>query len=150
MSGYFKQGVFKPKNPKKYKGAHPIIFRSGPELRLMKFADENDRVIYWQSESVPIPYVKPIDGRVHRYYIDFTFFFQRKDGEIDRYLIEYKPFKQTLLPVRGKKTEKTFLTEQVTYATNQAKWRAASQFAKSQGMKFIVLTEKDLNNPIRG
>jgi|TARA_R110000822_G_scaffold285247_1_gene406603 hypothetical protein len=148
MANYYKQGVFNPKNPKKYKGVSPIIYRSGPEFRLMKFADNSDKIIYWQSESVPVPYIKPTDGRVHRYYIDFTFYFKEKDGTISKFLIEYKPWKQTQLPVRGRKSEKTWVTEQYNYVVNQAKWKAARQFAKSVGMKFIVLTEKNLDNPM--
>jgi hypothetical protein len=148
MTTYYKQGVFTPKHPEKYKGTYPIFYRSSPEFLLMKFADANSKILYWQSESVPIPYIKPTDGKIHRYFIDFTFYLQEKDGTLSKYLIEYKPFKQTLLPVKGKKRDRTFLTEQMNYVINQAKWKAAREFANYHGMKFLVVTEKDLGNPV--
>lgn len=37
------------------------------------------------------------------------------------------------------------MEEQCTYAVNQAKWKAARQYAKQRGWKFIVLTEDELN-----
>jgi hypothetical protein len=144
MSSYYSKGIYTPKHPEKYKGRHPIVYRSAPEKRLMLFADNNSNIIYWQSESVPIPYIKPTDGKLHRYYIDFTFFLKEKDGSISKYLIEYKPFKQTQLPIKGKKSDRSFLIEQLDYAVNQAKWKAGREFARSNGMKFVVLTEKDL------
>lgn len=142
---YYKQGTFIVKNPNKYKGQYPIIYRSSAEFSLMKFADTNSHVLYWQSESVPIPYIKPTDGKIHRYYIDFTFYIKANDGTISKYLIEYKPFKQTQLPIKGKKTDRTFLTETMNYAINMQKWKAAREFARANGMKFVVFTEKDLD-----
>jgi len=149
MSTYYCQGVFIPKHPEKYKGTQPIVYRSNPERRLMIFADNSSRIAYWQSESVPIPYIKPTDGKIHRYYIDFTFYFQENDGKLSKYLIEYKPFNQTQLPVKTpRKRDRTFLMEQMNYAVNQAKWKAAREFAQANGMKFLVITEKELGQPL--
>ena len=33
----------------------------------------------------------------------------------------------------------------MTYIVNKAKWNSASNFAKSKGLKFVILTEKQLN-----
>ncbi len=70
-STYFTQGIYTPINPTKYKGTIPVIYRSRPELRLMAFFDKNPKIVEWTSESVVIPYIKPTDGKIHRYYVDF-------------------------------------------------------------------------------
>lgn len=144
MTTYFTQGKYTPRNTQKYKGTFPLVYRSRPELQLMRFFDENSKIIEWTSESVVIPYIKPVDGKIHRYYVDFSCILKEANGNICRYLIEYKPYKQTLQPVKGKKSERTFLTEQINYSTNMSKWKSAREYANSQKMKFIILTEKDL------
>jgi hypothetical protein len=65
-----------------------------------------------------------------------------------RYIIEIKPAKQCVEPRKkpGKVT-KTFIREATTYAINQAKWNAASEYAKDNGIEFKVLTEVDLGIP---
>lgn len=146
MSNYYCQGIFKPKNPQKYKGTQPIVYRSRPELLIMTWFDIKDNIIEWTSESIIIPYVKPTDGKVHRYFIDFSCKLKTPTG-INKYIIEYKPSKQTQLPVKGsRKSDRTFLIEQATYAINKAKWKAAEEYARFKGMKFIILTEKELGN----
>ena len=37
-----------------------------------------------------------------------------------------------------------FIEEVFNYGTNQAKWKAAKEYCEDRGMKFLVLTEKDL------
>ena len=64
-----------------------------------------------------------------------------------KYLVEIKPFTQTQRPVmRGRKKQSTLLHEQVTYDINQAKWKAAKQWAEDHGYNFLILTEKELFN----
>ena len=68
----FYQGRFKPDNPQKYKGdASNIIYRSGWELKLMRYLDKHPHVTRWNSEEIIIPYRSPIDGKMHRYFPDF-------------------------------------------------------------------------------
>jgi len=141
---YYVQGIYTPRNSPKYKGTIPIFYRSRNELQLMRFFDENSKIIEWTSESVVIPYIKPVDGKIHRYYVDFSCVLKDGDGKIHKYLIEYKPFKQTVQPSKGKKSERTFLTEQLNFSTNSSKWSAAKQYCEKQKMKFLILTEKDL------
>jgi hypothetical protein len=50
-----------------------------------------------------------------------------------------------MMPERGRKQKKTFITEATTYVINQAKWEAAKKYADKRGWKFTILTEKDLN-----
>ena len=68
----FYQGRFKPDNPQKYKGdSSNIIYRSGWELRLMRYLDKHPHVTRWNSEEIIVPYRSPIDGKMHRYFPDF-------------------------------------------------------------------------------
>ena len=66
--------------------------------------------------------------------------------KIIKYLVEIKPYKQTVPPVVSKrKKQSTILYEQRTFAVNQCKWAAAEKYAKKRNMKFIILTENELN-----
>ena len=142
----YKQGVFNPNHKDKYKGRFPICYRSGLELKYMRWLDSNSSIISWGSESVIIPYIKPIDGKLHRYYLDFNFTIRDKQGVFHKFLIEVKPVRQCSPPKPGKKARKTILTEQITWATNQAKWNAAKQWAQTHGYKFTIVTEMDIKN----
>jgi hypothetical protein len=138
------KGRFKPKNPKKYNGsAENIIYRSSWELRVMKYLDESASIIWWASEELAIPYLSPVDQKMHRYFPDFIVKVREKSGLVMTYILEVKPENQTKRPVQKRKTQK-FLQEAATYAINQEKWRAADIFCQEHGWKFKVVTEKDL------
>lgn len=138
------KGWFVPKNPHKYKGnPDNIVYRSTWELRVMKYLDENQAVIWWASEELPIPYVSPVDRKVHRYFPDFIVRTKRKDGSEQTSILEVKPYKQTLPPTQKRKT-KNYLAEMVTYAVNQEKWKAADLFCKEHGWQFQIITENEL------
>jgi hypothetical protein len=140
------QGIFKPKNSEKYKGTHPIIYRSSLELKAMRWMDNNPNIFNWTSETIIIPYVSPADNKIHRYFIDLSCSLKNKDGNIQKILIEVKPEKQTRLPVESnKKQKKTILYERYNYAINCAKWESAKKWAKNKGYIFLILTEKHLN-----
>ena len=141
------QGVFTAHYKEKYRGKFPIVYRSSLELKVMRWFDNNPNVVTWGSESVVIPYQSPLDGRVHRYFVDFVAALKEKDGNIKKLLIEIKPYKQTVRPeaTRNKKP-KTMIYEQTEWAKNQAKWSAAEQWSKSKGYQFVILTEKHINN----
>lgn len=140
------KGKFTPKNPNKYKGnVQNIIWRSTWELRLLKWLDENSSVIEYASEEIIVPYTSPVDGKIHRYYIDFYVKVKTRTNEIKVYLIEVKPYIQTLPPKKKRNTKK-YLQEINTYAVNLAKWEAAKKFAKNNNVEFLVLTEKTLFN----
>lgn len=140
----YKQGIYQPINKEKYVGDKLPIYRSGYEMKLCVWLDKTPTVKKWSSESVVIPYVSPLDGRIHRYFVDFVVFIQEGD-KLVKYLVEVKPKKETLLPVvNKKKKQSTIIYETATYAKNQAKWSAAKQWAANKGMKFIILTEQEL------
>jgi len=59
-------------------------------------------------------------------------------------VVEVKPKKQTQPPVQGKRVTKSFIYETKTYAVNQAKWKAASEFCLDNGVEFKIITEDEL------
>lgn len=149
--GGFVRGKFTPKNPAKYRGnLRNIVFRSSWELRLFNYLDTNSSVLEWNSEEVVIPYRSPLDGEMHRYFVDAYAKFQTKSGSIERYLIEVKPHKETINPaINRKRKSKYSRLEEDTYKKNSAKWSAAEAVAERYGMKFIILTEYELYNKKR-
>jgi hypothetical protein len=143
----YTQGIFTIKNKEKYKGKLPCIYRSSLELKVMRWFDNNPNVVTWGSESVIIPYMSPIDGRMHRYFVDFVAALKESNGNIKKLLIEIKPYKQTIKPEATKnKKVKTMIYEQTQYVVNQAKWQAVQAWGKSKGYDFLILTEKNINN----
>ena len=137
MSTY--KGYFKPKNPQKYKGDYKnIIYRSLWERKVMLWLDRNPNVIHWSSEEIVVPYKSPVDGRFHRYFVDFYAQVRTSSGQIKSYLLEIKPAKQAKEPVQKKRITKQYINEVVTYAVNQAKWKAATAWANANNIKFKI------------
>ena len=139
----FKQGSFKPKNPSKYVGKGTPVYRSSWELKFFRWCDDNTNVVEWCSESLIVPYISPIDNKVHRYYTDGVIAIKEPQG-IKKYIIEIKPKSQTKAPVKGRKRHSTMVYETARYAQNMAKWDAARKYATKHGYEFIILTEDHL------
>lgn len=141
------QGFFKPINPQKYRGnVKNIVYRSSYELKFMSWLDRHPSVLEWASEEFCIPYMSPLDNRLHRYFPDFIFRQKNKDGKDETIVVEIKPHVQTLEPKRTeKKSKRTFINEVKTYGVNKKKWEAAQQLCNEKGWKFMILTEKELN-----
>ena len=136
---------YKPVNPKKYQGnPNNIICRSSWERKFCQWADKKESVISWASEEINIPYVSPKDNRVHKYYPDYLIKVKEKNDMIKTYVVEVKPHKQTMPPKPRSRKTKSYLTECVTYAVNQAKWKAAKEFCEDHRIEFKVVTEKEL------
>jgi len=140
------QGIYTPINKEKYKGTNNPVYRSSLERNFFLFFDKSPNVTAWVSEGIVVPYYSGIDNKVHKYYVDLIAAIKQPDGVVQKYLIELKPSSQTQPPVHsdGKKRS-TVLYEQLMWHKNQAKWKAASEYAAKKGMKFVVLTEKYLN-----
>ncbi len=139
-------GKYRPVNHRKYKGdPRAVFYRSLWELKFMKWCDNHDHILEWGSEEIVVPYRSPLDGRVHRYFVDFYAKVRNKSGTAKKYLIEVKPKKQTVEPKLPKRKTKRYLTEVTTYITNQAKWEAAREWCADHGLEFIILTEDHLN-----
>jgi hypothetical protein len=140
----FKQGIFKPRNPDKYTGSHPILYRSSYELQTMRWLDSNNNVLSWGSESVVIPYQNPLTGKVSRYFVDLNFTAKTNTGELKKYLIEVKPSAQLSPPPPQKKFTKSLIRRRSEYIKNRAKWQAAEQWCAKKGYQFMFITEKNL------
>lgn len=139
------KGVFKPKDPRKYRGDPTnIIYRSLWELRVMRYLDAHPDVLNWASEEIVIPYMSPLDGRIHRYFPDFYVKKRGRDGLVEVMLIEVKPYAQSVEPIVESKATRRYVKKVATYAVNQAKWKAAKEYCDDRNWKFLVLTEKEL------
>lgn len=139
------KGRFTPKNTSKYRGDYRnIIYRSSWELKFMKYCDLNNNILEWGSEEIAIPYRSPLDGKVHRYFVDFYIKVRDINGEIQKYLVEIKPKKQTKEPKKQKRITKSYLYEVNEYVKNQAKWAAAEEFCEDHSMHFKIITEDEL------
>lgn len=151
-----KRGWYKLLNPLKFikpqdrymksfnESSGEIEFKSSLELKAMKYCDYNKFITKWSVEPFHIKYLKPCDGKYHRYYIDFFIEFNSKD----KFLVEIKSYSETIPPkIPSRKTEKAMINYKKaleTFQTNTAKWEAAKEFCKERGMKFLILTENEL------
>lgn len=137
----FHKRKFTPVFPEKYAGdTTNIVMRSSWETRFASWCDKNPSIVKWNSEETIIPYRCPTDNRIHRYFVDFKI--TTNAGKT--YLVEVKPSAQTQPPVfPGKRTQR-YLMESLTFIKNQAKWKAAEEYAKDRGWEFKIITEHDL------
>jgi hypothetical protein len=138
-------GTFKPKNPSKYRGNPTnIIYRSLWECKFMSYLDSHPQILEWASEEFSIPYLSPIDNRVHRYFPDFWLKKKSADGLVEVVVVEIKPKKQTQPPKTKTKATRTYINEVKTWGINSAKWKFATKFCEDRKWKFQILTEYDL------
>ena len=135
----FARGKFSMKRPEKYVGNKMPTYRSSWEWSFMNFCDNNDSVVKWASEAIQIPYVDPLTERHTVYVPDFFIQYIDKHGRMQLELIEIKPASQTVLERVGKSAH-----NQSQFIKNQAKWAAAGNWCKQQGLKFRILNENDI------
>ncbi len=139
------KGRFVPANPQKYVGnVQNVVFRSAWERRMMRWLDTNNAVLRWSSEELAIPFVNPVlvdpfgRPKVSRYFPDFLVIYQDRTGAVHKEIIEVKPLRETKLVPGMSNLDKQ------TYAINQVKWRAASEYAQRNGATFRIITENSL------
>lgn len=145
MRGKYKQDWYIPRYPEKYIGdCTKIRYMSSYEYNVHVYFDNNPNIIRWGSEEIAIPYVHPIDHKIHKYYPDYYIEYINTKGEIVKEIIEVKPHKQVVPPTTRGKSKKTQLTEAVTYAINQAKWTYAKAFCDKHGIKFRIISESQI------
>jgi len=135
----FASGKYQLQNPEKYVGKKSPTYRSSWELAFMRFCDTHGSVQKWASESIAIPYRCPITARQTVYIPDFFLQYLDKNSQIHTELIEVKPQNQTLREKVGKSKH-----NQIEYARNVAKWRAAQTWCQAQGIKFRVINENEI------
>ncbi len=133
------KGRFVPKNPEKYVGGHDPIYRSSWEHTFMLFCDNNPAVEQWASEAVKIPYRDPLTGKNTVYVPDFLIVYTDKNLKRHAELIEIKPNNQAIREAVGKNPH-----NQAQYIKNPAKWEAAQAWCKGRGIKFRVVSERDI------
>ncbi len=157
-NGKFKQNYYVCKNPNKYIGdVRTIIYRSSWEHKFMIWCDIGTTVYRWSNESVVVPYISPVDNKLHNYHVDFYIEIKDSKDNTHRFLVEIKPKSQYhddnkpkfdamnhKTKRRSKKKYETFLNETKTYYINKAKFSAAQKYAEQRGMKFKVIDETDL------
>ena len=137
-----KHSLYEPLYPEKYIGKQ-IICRSKWEFDFCNWCDNNSGILQWSSEPFAIPYFDVVRRKKRRYYPDFLIKVKGKDGKLNTYIIEIKPYKEVALPKR-RGTNKTKMYETITYATNVSKWKAADNWCKKKGWIFKIITEKEL------
>ena len=135
----YAQGIFTPKNPDKYAGKGSIKYRSSWELRFMNFLDTHPSVKQWASEAISIKYENPVAKKVKSYVPDFFIVYEDSSGNRRGELVEIKPYKETTLEAAGRSVK-----NQIQAVVNQAKWAAAAEFCKRNGLQFRVVTEHDM------
>ena len=148
------KGKYKPTNTSKYRGdSTNIIYRSLLERRFMVYCDTNATVRWWASEELYIPYVSPIDGKWHRYFVDFVIGIDDVRGVEQTIMVEIKPYRQCVAPKvrifegkvdRRRRDYRDYVRSVKDWGINSAKWAAANQYCKERGWVFKIITDKDL------
>jgi len=144
--------VYKPIHKEKYIGKEGYcVCRSSWELIFCKWCDNSPSILQWGSEPIQIPYIdrtqKDYKGQYkkRRYFPDFICKILNKNENVDIWLVEIKPYKETMPPSQGKrKSKKTQLYEAKTWAVNSAKWESARAYCRRKGWFFKIITEKQL------
>ena len=110
----------------------------------MDYCDSNRKVIEWSSEEHIIPYKDPVQKKWRRYFPDFYMKVKESNGKVKTYLVEVKPKKQVEGPKPQKRHTKRYISEVMTFATNQAKWEAAQEYCNDRLWEFKIITEREL------
>ena len=134
----FAQGVYKVTNTAKYVGKREPRYRSGWEHAFMRFCDSNDNILQWASESISIPYLNPLSGKMTIYIPDFLITYRTRDDRMCAEVIEIKPKKQSVIESKQSSRDRAIV------AVNYAKWAAAQKWCARNGLVFRVITESDL------
>ena len=143
----FKQGYYQPTYPQKYKtNSKQIIYRSSWEFKLCRWLDLTPEVIEWASEPVAIRYFYTADNRMHTYYPDFYFAYQKPDGKIVKYIVEVKPTSQLQKPEEPKrktlKAIQSYNYQMEAFLKNSCKRQYAKKWCAENGYNFVYVTEK--------
>jgi len=110
-----------------------VIYRSSYELatiRILSQLYKAKRIESWTYETDVFEYVYDIDGKSHRYYMDFTLIM--KSGK--KIFIEVKPHSETIPPRRGKNIN-TYKRASETFIKNTNKWDAVKAFVETENRK---------------
>jgi hypothetical protein len=134
----YASGKYTIKNPEKYMGKRAPTYRSSCEFTFCTFCDNNTAVVQWSSESITIPYYNPVSGKNTVYVPDFLVVYRDKNEKQHTELVEIKPSKEATM--EGAKSYR----DKLSVAVNMAKWAAADNWCKANGIRFRVITEYDI------
>lgn len=136
-------GTYHVHNREKYIGQYDPIYKSKLEAKMMYYLDHNENIVKWNYEAFPIKYIdESSKNKIRNYYIDFIAVVKSND-KLQTVWIEVKSESETKAP--GRKASKNQKAVD-TWIKNQSKWKAAKQLAESRGYKFVVISEKELEN----
>lgn len=136
-------GTYHIRNKEKYMGQYDPIYKSKLEAKMMFYLDHNPGVVKWNYEAFPIKYIdESSGGKMRNYYIDFVAVV-KSGNSLQTVWIEVKSEAETHPP--GKRASKNQKAVDL-WIKNQSKWKAAKALAESKGHKFIVISEKELDN----
>ena len=83
---------------------------------------------------------------MHRYIVDLFFITKDINGIEQKWLIQIKPYNQSVPPkVTKRKSSSKLLYETAVYQRNRDKWKAALTFCKNKNWKFAVWTQRGIN-----
>ena len=143
-----KKGYYHVINKDKLRNEKKVLYyRSGLEKKMMEICDHSTSILEWSYEDVILEYQLQKDlgtNITHRYIMDF-WVKKRIKGIVKEYLVEIKPYALLFPPKVPKRKTKKFLEEVELYSINLAKWNKAQEFAKSNGISFVIVTEKTLS-----
>lgn len=141
--GKYAQGKYTIKNSEKYIGKSAPTFRSSWEFTFCTFCDNNPAILNWASEPLKIPYFNPVSGKNTIYVPDFLIVYVDSNKAKHTEVIEIKPMKETTMETARSVRDKYMV------AVNMAKWAAAQNFCKIHGMRFRIVTERDIYSNIK-
>lgn len=144
MARNYKQGIYQVKNWEKYIGTNNPTYRSEWEQYVFEWADRNKNILKWGAEVVVVPYYNEVKGRKARYIVDVYLEYLDKEGNLQKDLVEIKPYNQTLPPKRGKKRKDVYDHEVLTWIQNNCKWKEAQKYASERGWNFRIITENSI------
>lgn len=140
-----RSGIYHVKNREKYLGKQDPKFKSKLEARMMFYLDHNQSVISWKYEPFPIKYVdKSSNNKIRNYYIDFVATVLGENNKPQTVWIEVKSSNEIRKP-RFKKQNINERVSALIWLKNQSKWDAATKLASKYGIKFVIISEKELS-----
>jgi hypothetical protein len=140
-------GTYYVSNPSKTGGITSYQFKSKLEMAMMKYCDENEKILQWSYEpDRPLSYIdfSSIDektnkpGKQRKYYIDFVVVYKTREGKQQIVYIEVKAHRETQPPPKNSNPK-----EMKTWIRNSSKWSAAKKFCESKGYLFRIVTERE-------
>lgn len=163
-AGHYKQGLFVPKNKDKIiklNNQGGLFYRSGLELKIMTWLDNNPNISRWSAEGIKIPYQLThfdkgdITLKGHSYYPDFYYEIDKGDTT-KKVVMEVKPMKEykNVILLQEKKLQipndasikklKNLEYDVKMAQKNLAKWETMIKYCNMKGWEFIILTEEHL------